>query len=109
MRSYLNILAALIILAVSVLTYTCHTSNQDGSDLNRAAIVDQLYLREPNPAFIAEATRILESYGFTVDVWQGADITVDFYRKLPSLGYKFILLSVHSALPVGFEQGGEME
>jgi len=106
MRSYLNILAALIILAVSVLPLSCHTSNQDGSDLNRAAIVDQLYLREPNPAFITEATRILEAYGFTVDVWQGADITVDFYRKLPSLGYKFILLRVHSGLLVSLEQGG---
>lgn len=69
----------------------------------KAAIVDQLYLREPNPQFIAEATSLLESYGFEVDVWQGAAITVDFYRSLPSLGYKFVVLRVHSGLLLSLE------
>ncbi len=72
-------------------------------DLNKAAIVDQLSLRQPNPEFIAAATHTLESYGFTVDVWQGADITVDFFNRLPSMGYRFVLLRVHSGLLVDEE------
>lgn len=103
MRFYLNVLAAVIVLAGVVLPISCHTSDQGDNAQNRAAIVDQLYIREPNPEFITEATRILESCGFTVDLWQGAAITVDFYRKLPSMGYKFILLRVHSGLLVTLE------
>jgi hypothetical protein len=103
MRFYLNILAAVIVLAGAVLPISCRASDHGDNAQNKAAIVDQLYVREPNPEFVAEATRILESCGFTVDVWQGADITVDFYRKLPSLGYKFIVLRVHSGLLVTVE------
>jgi hypothetical protein len=103
MRFYLNILAAVIVLAGAVLPISCRASDQGDNAQNRAAIVDQLYVREPNPEFIAEASRILVSCGFTVDVWQGADITVEFYRKLPSLGYKFIILRVHSGLLVSVE------
>ena len=98
MRRFFNILAITIILAASILPVGCHAPATVDSNLKKAAIVDQLYLREPNPELITEATRILESYGFEVDVWQGSDITVDFYRSLPSLGYKFILLRVHSGL-----------
>ena len=94
----------MLFLASSLLPASCSAPSPTvNPDLNKAAIVDQLYLREPNPELIAAATRILESYGFEVDVWQGTDITVDFYRKLPSLGYKFILLRVHSGLLVSLE------
>ena len=109
MRNFLNIITVVFILAIAVLPLSCHTPTQDNNDGNRAAIIDQLYLREPNPAFIAEATRILESYGFSVDVWQGAQITVDLYRKLPSLGYRFILLRVHSGLLISLENGKETQ
>jgi hypothetical protein len=62
----------------------------------KAAIIDQLYLRQPNAEFVAQSKTLLESLGLKVDIWQGNDITVDFYRKLPSMGYRFILLRVHS-------------
>jgi len=76
----------------------------DGPDT--AAIIDQLHILEANPAFISEATLLLESYGFEVDVWQGSEITVDFYRKLPSLGYKFIIFRVHSGILISLEEEG---
>src|SRR4030042_4875847 len=103
MRYYRHILAVFLLLAVIVLPVSCDKSNGDGNGNNRAAIIDQLYLREPNPDFIAEATRILESSGFAVDVWQGGDITGDFYRTLPSLGYRLIILRVHSGLLLEME------
>ena len=41
---------------------------------------------------------MLEAYGFKVDLWQGEDVTVEFYRELPKYGYKLILLRVHTGL-----------
>ena len=69
----------------------------------RAAIVDQLYSRQPNQAFIEQTTQELKDYGFEVDVYQGDDVTVDLYRQLPSYGYKLIIFRVHSGLLVGEE------
>jgi hypothetical protein len=37
--------------------------------LGKAAIIDQLGLRNPNPAFINEAKLILSRAGFQVDVY----------------------------------------
>jgi len=81
-------------------------SAEDHSTQDRAAIIDQLYLLESNPAFIAEATAILESYGFTVDLWQGEEVTVEFYRELPQRGYKLIVFRVHSGLLLALEESG---
>jgi hypothetical protein len=76
----------------------CHSTDEKGSDTNKAAIIDQLYLLEPNPSLIDNATQVLEDYGFPVDLWQGAEVTVDFYRNLPAKGYGLILFRVHSGL-----------
>ena len=67
----------------------------------KAAIIDQLYTLEPNQAFINKATGILESSGFQVDNYRGDEITVDFYRSLPTLGYKLIISRSHSGLQSG--------
>ncbi len=67
----------------------------------KVAIIDQLCTVEPNEAFISEVTKELEGYGFEVDVYQGDDITVNFYRKLPTYGYKLIVFRVHSGSLVG--------
>ena len=64
----------------------------------RAAIIDQLYTLQPNPAFIHETTQKLEDFGFEVDVYRGNDVTVALYRKLPTYGYKLIIFRVHSGL-----------
>jgi hypothetical protein len=65
---------------------------------HRAAILDQLSLYLPNQAFIENSTSILENAGFDVDYYPGNEITVDFFRRLPSLGYKLIIMRVHSGL-----------
>jgi len=61
----------------------------------RAAIVDAL-IGLPNPTFIDNATSTLNSAGFEVDCYNNNHVTVDLYRNLPSLGYKLIILRVHS-------------
>ena len=64
----------------------------------RAVIVDQLSSLQENEDFIGNVTRQLEDYGFEVDLYQGEDITVEFYRQLPEHGYKLIILRAHSGL-----------
>jgi hypothetical protein len=63
----------------------------------RAAIVDQLALTDPNDQFVADATRELTDAGYAVDYFAGDEVNVDLYRRLPSLGYGFVLLRSHSA------------
>ncbi|KPK47947.1 MAG: hypothetical protein AMJ77_01340 [Dehalococcoidia bacterium SM23_28_2] len=63
-----------------------------------AAIVDQLDLTQPNPDFAASATDILEEAGYTVDYYPGEEITVDFYRDLPTHDYDLLILRVHSGM-----------
>jgi hypothetical protein len=65
----------------------------------KAAIVDQLSLTFPNPTFVDSATSMLEKAGYAVDYYPGEEVTVDFYRDLPSHGYKLIILRAHSAVP----------
>jgi hypothetical protein len=69
----------------------------------RAAIVDQLYSLQPNEAFIDEVTGQLEDCGFEVDLYQGDEITVDFYRQLPGYGHELIIFRAHSGL-IGSEE-----
>jgi len=62
-----------------------------------AAIIDQLSLTEPNQTLIQASTETLQSAGFTVDYYEPKDVTVEFYRDLPSKGYGLIIFRVHSA------------
>ena len=106
MKHQLKIGIVVPVLAIALIVLPgCRSSGQDHSVMEKAAIIDQLYLLEPNPYFIDNATRILESDGFTVDLWQGSDVTVDFYRKLPAMGYKLIVFRVHSGLLMSLEKG----
>ena len=65
-------------------------SNQNPSQL-RAAIIDQLHDDIPNFELQANATRMLEDAGYEVDLYTTKDITVGFYKNLPSMNYHFIL------------------
>lgn len=82
---------------------TGQTPADHGGEL-KAAIVDQLSSFKENEAFIANITGELEGYGFEVDLYQGDNITVDFYRGLPSQGYKLIVFRAHSGILEGENQ-----
>lgn len=64
----------------------------------KAAIVDQLYVLEPNQDFIDQAKAYLEASGFEVDIYQGEEVSVNFYRQLPKHQYKLIIFRAHSGL-----------
>jgi hypothetical protein len=65
----------------------------------RAAIVDQLSSRNPNPSFVETATATLEEAGYTVDYYPGDAATVESYRDLPTHDYDLVILRAHSAIP----------
>ena len=69
-----------------------------GPSGSRAAIVDQLSLSQPNPDFAASATDILEQADYAVDYFPGEEVTVGFYRNLPTHSYDLIILRVHSGI-----------
>ncbi|MFC1864611.1 hypothetical protein ACFLYG_02145 [Chloroflexota bacterium] len=67
------------------------------SGVLKAAIIDQLYTLKPNEIFITQVSQQLQNCGFEVDIYQGEEVTVDLYRKLPSYDYKLIIFRAHSA------------
>lgn len=91
----LGIIVIIILVCVSPTDQPADSS--DSGEL-KAAIIDQLYILQPNQEFIAQATEILEAYGFKVDLYQGDEVTVDLYRLLPTYGYKLIIFRAHSGL-----------
>jgi len=94
--TWLLVLALLIIWLVSV--PACSQAQDSLTNSLKAAIVDQLYSFQPNQAFIHQTTQELADYGFEVDVYQGDEVTVDFYSDLPIYGYDLIIFRAHSGL-----------
>ena len=104
------LVAAAIIIPIVVFTFlTFYRSDEtgqqpptppiaDSSGGPRAAIVDHLGLTQPNPAFAETATELLEQAGYAVDYFPGEEVTVEFYRHLPTWGHELVILRVHSAL-----------
>jgi len=70
------------------------TSN---AGIKKAAIIDQLDAEFPNKGFHMQAEEYLRTAGYEqVDLFTTEDITVNFYRELPSMGYEFIVARTHS-------------
>lgn len=70
--------------------------DNDEPDVPSAAIIDQLSLTVPNPAFVEEATATLQAAGYEVDYYPGEEITVEFYRQLPYFGYDVLVFRSHA-------------
>ena len=62
----------------------------------KAALVDQIALTNPNPEFTDQALAYLGEAGFSTDVYEGEEITVEFFRTLSEKGYQLILFRTHA-------------
>ena len=62
----------------------------------KAAVIDQLQIDIPNEYFDKKATEFLKTAGYKVDLYTTENVTIDFYRKLPSMNYKFIVVRSHA-------------
>ena len=69
----------------------------------RAAIIDQVHNDLPNFELQAGAQRMLEDAGYQVDLYTTDEITVDFYKNLPSMNYHFILIRSHGGEDPNYE------
>lgn len=97
-RSLFVALAVLMVAPPALLVCGCSATNTNTSTKPEAAIIDQLYNLQPNEAFIQQVSEVLEAYGFIVDLYQGDEVTVELYRRLPAYGYKLIVFRSHSGL-----------
>ena len=98
MKCYLSIALAVFILALPWLTLFSGCSAPSPDSEAKAAIIDQLTVLQPNQVFIDQVTADLEAYGLKVDVYQGKEVSVKFYRELPQYGYKLIIFRAHSGM-----------
>ena len=93
-------LLAAIAISSAVVAISFDFFRSSEPEVSKAAIVDQGSLSPaagPNPVFIETATNILEEAGYTVDYYPGEEVTVEFYKNLPTHGYRLIILRVHSS------------
>jgi hypothetical protein len=98
MKAVVFVITAFVIAAAvtgGLLLCTCGSGSHTTGP-PKAAIVDQLSLTVPNPDFVSSTRSVLEEAGYVVDYYSGEQVTVPFYRDLPSLGYDLIILRVHS-------------
>lgn len=63
----------------------------------RAVIIDQLYDQIPNISFQEEVTKYLVAAGYQVDIVTTKDITVNYYKNLPKMNYKYVVVRTHGA------------
>jgi hypothetical protein len=85
-------------IAISVHFYLPRQQSPDSVGGLKAVIVDQLSSLYENDAFVTNVTQELGGYGFEVDIYQHDEVDVDFYRSLPTRGYKLIIFRAHSGL-----------
>ena len=92
----------LAVVAIIVLVWVLpsgETASPTNSGEPRAAIIDQLCAFDmPNQEFIDGVTVMLEGGGFKVDLYQGDEVTVDCYRRLPEQNYKLVIFRAHSGV-----------
>ena len=98
-----------LLIGVAALAYTLVSSGDDAQPAPpTAVIVDQLALTYPNPEFVDEATQTLRDAGYAVDYVPGEDVTVDFYRDLPTQDYDMVVLRIHAARNQNNQSGSEI-
>lgn len=107
-RMYKYVVVAFAVLVVSVLVFMLvfpQPAQPYHPDPNtfyfKAAIVDEESLTYPNPDFVQNVTTTLQNGGFTVDYIEGTDVTVDFYKNLPTHNYGIVILRAHAGVLSG--------
>lgn len=100
MKKFIILIAAAV--GFSLITTTAMQENFPQNEsyrydgIPRAAIIDQLYDDIPNEQFQNKATEYLEKAGYQVELFTTKELTVDFYKRLPSMNYQFIVFRTHA-------------
>ncbi|MGI0056832.1 MAG: hypothetical protein ACREAK_05605 [Nitrosarchaeum sp.] len=96
-KSIMLILLSSIGISASLLFVFINTDQVLAYDdgVPKALILDQLYNEMPNEHFQNTAKEYLETAGYEVDIINTDDITVEFYKNLPTMDYKFVVVRSH--------------
>ena len=95
-KVWIPVAGVVLAIAIGLVIFTLLPTNM--ITLPKAAIIDQHFSLQPNPGFIEQVTRQLEDFGFSVDLYQGENVTVKLFRNLPRSKYELIIFRVHSGL-----------
>ena len=103
---YGAIVVAAVILGFLVYSSSQRPQNKPSNKFPfKAAIIDHLGKGGPNPwpneTFVNAVENMLETYGFQVDYYESENVTVNFYRSLPTRGYGLAIFRVHSTIVEG--------
>lgn len=97
----IGFLSAVVVVFVVIITGTMQenipeneTYSYDGPP--RAAIIDQLHYDIPSKYFQDQALEYLETAGYEVEIFTTEQLTVDFYKKLPTMNYELIVFRSHA-------------
>lgn len=93
----LSIVATTIVASIILLQDHPQAENSVYEGVPRAVIIDQLHDEIPNEYFTEQATKYLEGAGYDVDIFTTKEITIDFFKNLPSMNYKYIVVRTHGA------------
>ncbi|MEM3922025.1 MAG: hypothetical protein QXG25_03985 [Nitrososphaerota archaeon] len=96
-RMFIMLSAALVAaVALGVAYYLIAVSSyQSMPAILRAAIIDGLSEDFPNPRFIEEAKNLLESAGYDVTIFNGSEVNVELFRRLPTMNFTLIIMRLH--------------
>ena len=87
---------AVIAITVSIIAMflydTVEANNIQTESIPKAAIIDQLHDDIPNILLQQKATELLAAAGYEVDLFTTKDITLDFYKRLPSMNYDLVMI-----------------
>jgi hypothetical protein len=92
----------IIMIGVIVFAFQSWLSSSQPSETqseNKAALIDQLSTSYPNPSFTEEFIRMSEAVGLTPEIFTGSEVTLDLYKRIPSMGYRLIVFRVHQSTP----------
>ena len=90
------LLAFLVLILSSCSPKQVTTTPTPEPEPKKAALVDQIALTNRNPEFADQVLTDLGEAGFSVDVYEGEEVTVEFFRTLPAQGYQLILFRSHA-------------
>jgi len=99
---------AIILISIFLLQNLDDNQSSPSVTIIKAAIIDQLHDDLPNPYFQNKTTEYLMTAGYEVDLYITEDITVDFYKTLPSKKYDFIVVRSHSVAPGTVEESASL-
>jgi hypothetical protein len=87
------------VIVFAVQSWLSSSQPPETQSANKAALIDQLSIAYPNPSFTEEFIRMSEAVGLTPEIFTGSEVTLDLYKKLPSMGYRIIVFRVHQSTP----------